>query len=79
MVKFKSSLLVVKIYKKFDIRLICVFKGGYFLVNIILIRRGRWLIDKVVVKGKILYGIVKIDYWVVFGLYKCMVMDVKGN
>lgn len=35
--------------------------------------------DKVVVKGKILYGTVKTDHWAAFGSYKCMATDAKGN
>lgn len=79
LVKSKSSPPVVKTYKKFDTRLICAFKGGHSPVNITLTRRGRRLTDKVVVKGKILYGTVKTDHWAAFGSYKCMATDAKGN
>lgn len=78
-VKSKSSPAIVKSYKKFDVRLVCTFKGGDPPINITLTRRGRRLIDGVVVKGKILYGTIKTTHWAAFGSYHCIAVDSKGK
>ncbi|KAL9978550.1 hypothetical protein ACROYT_G016078 [Oculina patagonica] len=79
LVKSKSSPPIVKTYKKFDVRLVCTFKGGDPPVNITLTRRGRRLTDGVVVKGKVLFGTVKTNHWAAFGSYNCIATDAKGN
>lgn len=79
MVKSRSSPPVVKTYKKFDTRLICTFKGGHPPVNITLTRRGRRFTDRVVVRGKVLYGTLKTNHLAAFGSYHCMATDAKGN
>lgn len=79
MVKSKSSPPIVKTYKKFDVRLVCTFKGGDPPINITLTRRGRRLTDGVVVKGKVLFGTVKTNHWGAFGSYQCTATDAKGK
>ena len=79
MVKSKSSPPIVKTYKKFNVRLVCTFKGGDAPINITLTRRGRRLTDGVEVRGKVLFGAVKTNHWAAFGTYQCIATDAKGN
>lgn len=79
MVKSKSSPPIVKTYKRFDVTLVCTFKGGVPPINITLSRGGRRLTDGVVVKGKALYGTLKTNRWTAFGSYVCIATDANGN
>ncbi|XP_022782999.1 uncharacterized protein LOC111323825 [Stylophora pistillata] len=77
--KSMSSPPLVKTYKGFDVRLVCMFKGGDPPVNIKLTRRGKRFLRGVEVRGTVLYATIKTTQRKAFSSYECTATDSKGK
>ena len=70
---------IVKSYAGFDVRMMCTFYGGVPPISITLTKRGKQLIQGVVVKGNSLYGTIRTSLRAAFGSYECIARDKNRN